>query len=107
MKTQKPTPSPTSKRRTQPKRSTNKKKTPDGTAPNTNRVEFPEVQGKILERVDLQIEPDEESYLELRFEDQTALVFIIQQYAGITITPDYGSWKTRNWRPIKSWPPFF
>jgi hypothetical protein len=89
------------------RRPRSKKNTVTAAPPPSSLIVFPEVKDKVLERVDLKIDEDEESYLELLFQDQTALVFVVQQHAGITVTADYGKWKAGNWNRIKSWPPFF
>jgi hypothetical protein len=72
-----------------------------------DRHQFTDFQGKVLERVDVMMDIDEEHYIELRFEDQTALLFIIQQRNAVTVTPDYVHWKNGNWRRIHGWPPLF
>ncbi len=82
------------------------KKAPVVKLPPSRAIRFPEVKGKTLEWVELWLDDDEESYLEFRFQNQTALVFVVQPYAGFTLSADYGDWKTKNWRRIKQWPPF-
>jgi hypothetical protein len=66
-------------------------------------VRFPEIKGKTLEWVELGLN-DDDSYIELSFQDQTALLFAIEPYAGFNVRADYGDWKTHNWRAIKRWP---
>ncbi len=66
----------------------------------TPGVRFPEVEGKTLEWVELWLDDDDESYIELRFPDQTALLFVIQPYAGVNVETAYGGWKRGNWRRI-------
>ena len=68
------------------------------------RMRFPEAQGKTLEWVELWIEDDDDSYLELRFPDQTALVFVLKQpQAGVDVEAAYGAWKRGNWRQIREY----
>jgi hypothetical protein len=84
----------------------NKKKTPAGQVLSDKATRFPEVNGKTLDWVELWIEDDDESYIELRFQDQTGLVFVVEPQASLNLHADYGDWKTKNWRRIKRWPPF-
>jgi hypothetical protein len=70
----------------------------------TPAVRFPEVQGKTLEWVELWLD-DEDRYIELSFQDKTALLFEIQPYGGFHVLAAYGDWKTKNWREIKRWTP--
>ena len=72
-----------------------------------DRHEFTDFQGKVLERVDVRMDNDEEHCIELRFEDQTALLFIIGQRAAVTVTADYVRWKNGSWKRIHGWPPLF
>jgi hypothetical protein len=92
------------------KRSTRRKKTPStrkwrAAVPiQTPAVRFSEVQGKTLEWVELWLD-DEDRYIELNFQDKTALLFEIQPYGGFHVLAAYGDWKTKNWREIKRWTP--
>jgi hypothetical protein len=72
--------------------------------PKTPAVRFPEVQGKTLEWVELWLD-DEDRYIEISFQDKTALLFEIQPYGGFHVLAAYGDWKTKNWREIKRWTP--
>ena len=67
------------------------------------RMRFPEVQGKTLEWVELWIEEHDDSYLELRFPDQTSLVFVLKPQAGVDVDASYGAWKRGNWRKLKDY----
>jgi hypothetical protein len=91
--------------RKQPRRKSSTTPKPEPPAAGETPASFPEVKGKTLESVKLGL-GDEENYIELSFQDQTALVFDIQPYVGFTVRADYGDWKTHNWRAIKRWPPF-
>ena len=70
-------------------------------APGRRVLEFPQVQGKIIEAVEFSTSSDAHS-ISLRFQDKTALAFDIEP--GFTVMADYADWKTGNWRPIKRWP---
>jgi spore coat protein CotH len=83
-----------------------KKQTPAGQVLSSKAIRFPEVNGKTLEWVELWIEDDDESYIELRFQDQTGLLFVVEPQASLNLHADYGRWKSENWRRIKEWPPF-
>lgn len=79
----------------------------DETARKTSRrqkrsrgVRFLEVAGKTVEFVELWLEDKEESYIELRFDDQTAMVFVVQPYVGVKVSANYGKWKDGNWKKI-------
>jgi hypothetical protein len=92
--------------RKQPRRKTSTTPKPTPPAAGQTPARFPEVKGKILDWVELDLRDEEDGYIGIGFEDQTALVFMIQPYIGITVRADYGDRKTRNWRRIKNWPPF-
>ncbi len=62
---------------------------------------FPQVEGKVLQDVSVETRSDY-SYIELRFDDRTNLVFDI--VPGFTLQADYSDWKTGNQRIIKRWP---
>jgi hypothetical protein len=70
-------------------------------------VDFPQVRGKTIERVELSSDVDD-YVISIRFQDKTSLDFDIE--AGITTTPEYSDWKTgdqreiRRWRPVRSKP---
>jgi hypothetical protein len=80
-----------------------RKEPPLITFPPRRMVEFPEVKGKTLEAVKLYLVDDDTS-LSLVFSDKTHLYLDLEP--GLTVRADYSDWKTHNWRPIKSWPPF-
>ena len=80
-----------------------RKKQPSVSLPPRRMVEFPEVKGKTLEAVKLYLENDDTS-LCLVFSDKTHLYLDLEP--GLTVRADLSDWKTRNWRGIKSWPPF-
>jgi len=68
-------------------------------------LKFPQVKGKVVERVEFTVNADDDCSLEIRFDDKTALNFGIEQEPGLRVTPDYANWKTGNWKPIKRWRP--
>lgn len=85
-----------------------KKKPVFSKALNHHRHEFTDFQGKVLDRVDVRLDRDEnENYIELRFQDRTAVLFIIQQSTGVIVSADYVLWRKGNWRRINRWPPLF
>jgi hypothetical protein len=90
-----------------PKKPRRKKKPTFSKIVRYDRHQFTDVQGKVLERVDVMMDSDEEHYIELRFEDHTALLFIIGQRAAVTVTADYVRWKNGSWKRIHGWPPLF
>jgi hypothetical protein len=97
------------KKRTQKKPPRGKTSTtpkPEPPAAGETPARFPEVKGKVLEWVELDLRGDDDCYIEIGFQDQTALVFEILPYVGLNVRADYGDWKTHNWRAIKRWPPF-
>ena len=67
-------------------------------------LHFPQVKGKIIERVEVSLTPDD-YVIEIRFDDKTALNIDMEPEPGIKVTPDYSDWKTGNWKPIKRWRP--
>jgi hypothetical protein len=93
-------------RQTQRNKPRRKKKTRAGRVLSGKATRFPEVEGETLDWVELWLEDDDDSYIELRFQDQTALVFVIEPRASLNVRADYGHWKSGNWRRIKEWPPF-
>ena len=67
-------------------------------------LKFPQVKGKVIDRVELSLSADDCS-IEIRFDDKTALNFDMEQEPGIKVTPDFADWKTGNWKSIKRWRP--
>jgi len=62
---------------------------------------FPEVKGKIVEGVELM--PTENGYsIGIMFKDRTFLSFDVEPY--ITVFPELSDWKSKNYKPLKSWP---
>jgi hypothetical protein len=82
-----------------PKKSTRRK-----TVRGRQVVNFPQVKGRIIERVELSISADDYS-IDICFQDKTALHFDIDIERCISVTPDYADWKTGNWRSLKRWKP--
>ena len=65
-------------------------------------LHFPQVKGKIIDRVELSLSAEDYS-VEIRFEDKTALNIDMEPQPGIKVTPDYADWKTGNRKAIKCW----
>jgi hypothetical protein len=62
---------------------------------------FPEVTGKAVEAVELR--PTENGYgIGILFTDRTYLGFDVDPF--IRITPDFSTWKSGNYKPLKRWP---
>lgn len=62
---------------------------------------FPEVKGKIVERVE--VTPADHGFtIGILFQDRTYLSFDIEP--SLTVMPELSDWKTGNWRGIKRWP---
>lgn len=65
-------------------------------------LRFPQAKGKIIAEVELSVSPD--YYLiEIRFQDKTALSFDLE--SCIRVFPEFISWKTGNYKPLKRWRP--
>jgi len=65
------------------------------------KSDFPETTGKTVEAVELK--PMENGYgIGILFTDRTYLAFDVDPL--IRIRPDYSSWKTGNYKPLKRWP---
>jgi hypothetical protein len=61
---------------------------------------FPEVKGKIVERVELM--PGENGYsIGIMFQDRTFLSFDVEPC--LTVFPELSDWKTKNYKPLKRW----
>jgi hypothetical protein len=66
------------------------------------RDPFPEVKGKIVERIEIST-ISENCSIGILFQDRTYLGFDLDPF--IRITPDFSDWKTGNYKPLKRWPP--
>jgi hypothetical protein len=65
------------------------------------RDAFPEVKGKIVNRVELM--PTENGYsIGIMFEDRTFLSFDVEPF--VTVFPELSDWKSHNYKPLKRWP---
>jgi hypothetical protein len=62
---------------------------------------FPEIKGKVVERVEL-ISTDNGYSIGIMFQDRTFLSFDVEPF--ITVFPDLSDWKTHNYKPLKRWP---
>ena len=63
---------------------------------------FPEANGKIIERVELDVTPDY-YIVEIRFQDKTALSFELEPC--VMVYPEFTNWKSGNYKPLKRWRP--
>lgn len=69
----------------------------------TSRIlRFPEVKGKIVERIEISM-VSEDCAIGILFQDRTYLSFNLDPF--LWITPDYSDWKTGNYKPLKRWAP--
>jgi hypothetical protein len=66
------------------------------------RPQFPEVKGKVVERVEVSA-GSENCEIGILFQDRTYLAFEIEPV--IRITPDFSDWKTKNYKQLKRWRP--
>jgi hypothetical protein len=66
------------------------------------KLDFPQVKGKIVERVELTVSVDEFT-LTIRFQDKTDLSFEIEPC--VTVIPDFSDWKTGDYKPLKRFKP--
>ena len=63
---------------------------------------FPEVRGKVVERVEISTRLDD-CAIGILFQDRTYLSFDLE--SEISIRPELSDWKTGNYKPLKRWPP--
>ena len=63
-------------------------------------LRFPEVKGKVVERVE--IDPAAAAVV-IVFQDHTVLSFDIDPH--VLVYPELSDWKSGNWKGIKRWPP--
>jgi len=66
-------------------------------------MEFPEVKGLIVEKVELSADSDFPC-VSIRFSDNTDLTVVIDPW--LTFHVDYSSWKAGNQKVLKRWPVF-
>ena len=64
---------------------------------------FAVVRGKVVERIEISTMQGD-CAIGILFKDRTYLSFDLDPF--IRITPDFSDWKTRNYEPLRSWPPF-
>ncbi len=64
-------------------------------------MEFPEVKGRTVEKVELSADPDFPCF-SIRFQDNTDLTVVI--YPGLTFRVDYSEWKAGKQKMLKRWP---
>jgi hypothetical protein len=62
-------------------------------------IRFPEVEGKIVQRVE--IDPNAE-VISIMFQDRTVLSFDLEP--DLAVFPELSDFKTGNWRGIRRWP---
>jgi hypothetical protein len=65
------------------------------------RDAFPEVRGKVVERVE--VSTSDGCAIGILFQDRTYLAFDVEPL--LRITPDFSDWKTGNYKPLKRWRP--
>ena len=65
-------------------------------------LKFPQTKGKIVERVELDVSTDY-YYIEIRFQDKTA--FVLDLEPCVMVYPEFTSWKTGEYKPLKRWRP--
>jgi hypothetical protein len=63
---------------------------------------FPEVKGKVVERIEISTLSGA-CAIGILFQDRTYLGFDLDPF--LRITPDFSDWKTHNYKPLKRWPP--
>jgi hypothetical protein len=66
------------------------------------RDPFAVVRGKVVERIEIST-GSETCEIGILFTDRTYLGFDLDPF--LKITPDFSDWKTRNYKPLKRWPP--
>ncbi|HEV8490686.1 MAG TPA: hypothetical protein VGR76_00395 [Candidatus Angelobacter sp.] len=72
-------------------------------ASNSRLVEFPEAQGRTVEKVALCTDSDFPC-ISIRFQDKTDLTVVIDPW--LTFKADYSRWKDGNQKVLKRWPVF-
>lgn len=72
-----------------------------GSAAKRKFVQFPEIEGKTVETVELLTAPDYHT-ISINFRDKTCLHFSIE--TGFTVRTDYSDWKTGEQRILRKWP---
>jgi hypothetical protein len=65
-------------------------------------VEFPQVRGRTVEMVELNLDSDFHC-ISIRFQDDTDLTFVIDP--ALTFRADYSRWKAGEQKMLKRWPP--
>ena len=63
---------------------------------------FPEVKGKVVEKVELSVESDYFG-ISIRFQDRTSLSFVIEP--SVFATPVYEDWKSGEGKALKEYTP--
>jgi len=63
-------------------------------------VKFPQVRGRTVERVELNLDSDFHC-ISIRFQDDTDLTFVIDP--ALTFRADYSKWKAGNQKVLKRW----
>ena len=67
------------------------------------RDPFSVVRGKVVERIEISTMQGD-CAIGILFKDRTYLGFDLDPF--LRITPDFSDWKTHNYKPLRSWPPF-
>ena len=69
--------------------------------PGSRVVEFPQIKGRTVEKVQLFTSAEAHS-ISIRFADKTDLRFVIDSW--FTFQADHSDWRTGNQRVLKRWP---
>jgi|SRR5579884_2405482 len=69
--------------------------------PPSNRLTFTQVNGRIIERVEISAEPDYQCVC-IRFQDNTDLNIVME--SGLLFRAELSKWKAGNQRVLKRWP---
>lgn len=64
--------------------------------------DFPEVKGKIVDRVEFSINADYYA-IDIRFQDKTSLAFSFESF--VVAFPEYSDWTSGEQKPIKHYKP--
>ena len=70
-------------------------------APCMRLVKFPQARGRMVERVELSLDPEFHCVC-IRFKDNTDLTVVID--TALTFRGEYSEWKAGNQKVLKRWP---
>lgn len=66
------------------------------------KQDFPEVKGKIIDRVEIVADADY-CGIDIRFQDKTSLAFSFE--SCVVVSPEYSDWTSGEQKPIKEYKP--